>query len=317
MSNLSHRLRSLLKHGEVWMMGTALCFAVANLFDQIAMVNADPFIASTVKAFLVSLFALIVLISFRKRWGLLSQDRSYWTRAARIYLAAGIVSEVIGTAAFLQAMKVGGINIATPMVQTWVIWTAVGSVLFLKEKVQAKTFIGLTLAVLGLVLLTHFQQRGIPFTEDWAKGIPYGLLAALGWAGSTLLIRKGQTEGINRYVGLFMQFSAALVGLLIVILATQRGGLFTQVTPETYMYLAVSALLAGILGMLCMYTALKLSRVERVIPIVASYPVLAALGGALFLGNYLNGGMMGGIVLVALGVVVCQGRFLFNRRRGL
>ena len=317
MSNLSHRLRSLLQHGEVWMMGTALCFAVANLFDQIAMVNADPFIASTVKAFLVSLFALIVLISFRKRWGLLSQDRSYWTHAARIYLAAGIVSEVIGTAAFLQAMKVGGINIATPMVQTWVIWTAVGSVLFLKEKVQAKTFIGLTFAVLGLVLLTHFQQRGIPFTEDWAKGIPYGLLAALGWAGSTLLIRKGQTEGINRYVGLFMQFSAALVGLLIVILATQRGGLFTQVTPETYMYLAVSALLAGILGMLCMYTALKLSRVERVIPIVASYPVLAALGGALFLGNYLNGGMMGGIVLVALGVVVCQGRFLFNRRRGL
>jgi len=100
MSNRSNRLNSLLKHGEVWMMGTAFCFAVANLFDQIAMVKADPFIASSVKAFLVSLFALI--------WGLLSQSRSYWTRAARIYLAAGIVSEVIGTAAFLQAMKVGG-----------------------------------------------------------------------------------------------------------------------------------------------------------------------------------------------------------------
>ena len=317
MSNLSYRLRSLLDHGEVWMMGTALCFAVANLFDQIAMVTADPFIASSVKAFLVSLFALIVLISFGRRWGLSSQNRSYWTRAARIYLVAGIVSEVIGTAAFLKAMKVGGINIATPMVQTWVIWTAVGSVLFLKERVRAKTFVGLALAVLGLVLLTYFQQRGIPFTADWPKGIPYGLLAALGWAGSTLLIRKGQTEGINRYVGLFMQFSSALVGLLIVILATKRLSLFMQVTPETYMYLAISAFLAGILGMVCMYTALKLSPVERVIPIVASYPVLAALGGALFLGNYLNGGMMGGIVLVASGVAVCQGRFLFNRRRDL
>lgn len=317
MTNSSSRLKSLLKHGEVWMIGTALCFAVANLFDQIAMVTADPFIAASVKALLVSLFALIVLSIFRRRWGLSSQGKSYWTRAARIYLAAGIVSEVIGTAAFLQAMKVGGINIATPMVQTWVIWTAIGSILFLKEKVQAKTFIGLALTVLGLIVLTHFQQRGIPFTPDWPKGIPYGLVAALGWAGSTLLIRKGQTEGINRYVGLFMQFSAALVGLLIVILVTGRGGLFMQLPPSAYMYLSLSALLSGILGMVCMYTSLNLSRVEQVIPIIASYPVLAALGGALFLGNYLNGGMMGGIVFVAAGVAVCQGKFLLNRRRGL
>ena len=298
------------------MIGTALCFAVANLFDQIAMVKADPFIASAVKAFLVSAFALTVLISSRRRLGLANHRRSYWTRAARIYAAAGIVSEVIGTAAFLQAMKVGGINIATPMVQTWVIWTAIGSVLFLRERVQAKTFIGLALSVVGLVLLAHFQQRGIPFTSDWPKGIPFGLVAALGWAGSTLLIRKGQTEGIDRYVGLLMQFTAALVGLIIVIAATQRGGLFAQIPTGTYMYLIVSALLAGILGMVCMYTALKLSPVDRVIPIVASYPVLAAVGGALFLGNYLNGGMMGGILLVALGVAICQGRFALNRRRG-
>ncbi len=298
------------------MMGTALCFAVANLFDQTAMVKADPFIASSVKAFLVSSFALIVLISSRKRLGLASHRRSYWTRAARIYAAAGIVSEVIGTAAFLQAMKVGGINIATPMVQTWVIWTAIGSVIFLKERVKAKTFIGLALSVSGLVLLAYFQQRGIPFTPDWPKGIPFGLLAALGWASSTLLIRKGQTEGIDRYVGLFMQFSAALLGLLIVIGATGRGALFTQISAGTYMYLGISALLAGILGMVCMYTALKLSPVEQVIPIVASYPVLAAIGGMLFLGNYLNGGMMGGIVLVAFGVVICQGRFSFSQRSG-
>ncbi|MBE0634793.1 DMT family transporter, partial [Candidatus Bipolaricaulota bacterium] len=291
------------------------CYAVANLFDQIAMVQADPFVASTIKALLVSLFALAVLILSRNRLGLSTKSRSYWKGAARIYIAAGVVSEVIGTAAFLQAMKVGGINIATPMVQTWVIWSAIGSVLFLKEKVHAKTFIGLALALVGLLGLTYFQQRGIPFTPDWPKGIPYGLVAALGWAGSTILIRKGQTEGINRYVGMFMQFTAALVGLLIVIALTQRGNLFAQIPTETYLYLILSAIVAGVLGMICMYTALKLSPIEKVVPIIAGYPVLAALGGALFLGNYLNLGMMGGIVLVAAGVAVCQGRVLLNRRR--
>jgi len=316
MAGIPNRLASLLGRGETWMAGTAICFAVGNLFDQVAMVKADPFIASSVKAFLVSSFALIVLISARKKLSIANQGLAYWTRAVRIYMAAGIVSEVIGTAAFLQAMKLGGINIATPMVQTWVIWTAIGSIIFLRERVKTKTFVGLVLSVVGLVLLAHFQQQGIPFTANWAKGIPFGLMAALGWASSTLLIRKGQTQGIDRYVGLFLQFSAALVGLLIVIVATNREALFTQISIETYMYLGMSAILSGILGMLCMYTSLKLSPVDRVIPIVASYPVLASILGAVFLGNYLNGGMMGGIVLVASGVAICQGTFSLIRRRG-
>ena len=316
MGKYSNRLTSLLGRGEIWMIGTALCFAVGNLFDQVAMVKADPFIAASVKAFLVSSFALIVLVSARKKLGIANQRLAYWTHAARIYMAAGIVSEVIGTAAFLQAMKVGGINIATPMVQTWVIWTAIGSIIFLRERVKIKTFIGLALSVIGLVLLTHFQQRGIPFTADWSKGIPFGLVAAFGWAGSTLLIRKGQTQGIDRYVGLFMQFLAALVGLLVVIGITNREALFIQMSMETYMYVLISASLSGILGMFCMYTSLKLSPVDRVIPIVASYPVLASILGAVFLGNYLNGGMIGGIVLVASGVVICQGKFSLKGRRG-
>lgn len=296
--------------GEVWMAGTALCFAAANLFDQVAMTRADPFVAAIVKAFLVSAFALLVLAaSPQRRLALLSEGWRRWLEAARIYAFAGLVSEVIGTAAFFQAMKLGGINIATPTVQTWLIWAALGGAVFLQERVQPKTFLGLALSVAGLVLLAYFQQRGLPFTPEWPKAIPFGLIAAFGWAGSTVLIRKGQTAGIDRYVGLSIQFLTALLGLLIVILCTNRGALFLQTPARTYGCLFVSALLAGVLGMVCMYIALALSPVERVIPIVACYPVLAAIAGALFLGNYLNVGMVTGIVLVAGGVAICKGKW--------
>lgn len=292
------------------MAGTALCFAAANLFDQVAMTKADPFIAAIVKAFLVSAFALLVLaISKKHRLGTVGGNWRYWLKTARIYAFAGLVSEVIGTAAFFQAMKLGGINIATPTVQTWVIWAALGGAIFLRERVQPKTFLGLALSVAGLILLACFQQRGLPFTPEWPKAIPFGLIAAFGWAGSTVLIRKGQTAGIDRYVGLSMQFLTALLGILIVILCTGRGVLFLQTPVRTYGCLFVSALLAGVLGMVCMYIALNLSPVEQVIPIVACYPVLAAIAGALFLGNYLNVGMITGIVLVAGGVAVCKGRW--------
>lgn len=296
------------------MAGTAICFAAANLFDQVAMTRADPFVAAIVKAFLVSTFALLVLATSPKR-RLVGGEWRHWLRAARIYAFAGLASEVIGTAAFFQAMKLGGINIATPTVQTWLIWAALGSAVFLQERVQPKTFLGLALSVVGLVLLAYFQQRGLPFTSEWPKAIPFGLIAAFGWAGSTVLIRKGQTVGIDRYVGLSIQFLTALLGLLIVILCTNRVTLFLRTPLKTYGCLFVSALLSGVLGMVCMYIALALSPVERVIPIMACYPVLAAISGALFLGNYLNAGMITGIVLVAGGVAVCKGKWPVSLRR--
>ena len=297
------------------MAGTALCYAAGNLFDQVAMTQADSFVASLIKAAFVVTCALAVLLLSSRRRALLFGARGELRKAARVYLAAGLVSEVVGTAAFFQAMKLGGINIATPMVQTWVIWAALGGVVFLKEKLRPRTAVGLLLSVGGLVALALAQQRGVAFTPDWPKAIPFGLLGAVGWAGSTVLIRKGQTEGIDRYVGMLLQFSAALVGLLLVVLLTQRGGLLLSMSSRTYGCIAVSALLSGVLGMICMYTALKLAPVNRVIPIISGYPVIAAIAGALWLGNFLSAAMIASMVFVACGVVICQTSFTFGRKR--
>lgn len=297
------------------MAGTALCYAASNVLDQVAMSRADSFVAALVKALLVVLFAAAALVvtARRRTPGTVKS----WTRAARSYVLAGLVSDVVGTVAFFQAMKLGGINIATPMVQTWVIWAALGGAIFLRERVGAKTYVGLLVAVLGLVGLAWAQQRGVPFTPDWPRAIPFGLLGAVGWAGSTVLIRKGQTEGVDRYVGMFLQFLAASVGLAIVVAATGRVALFAATSLETYACIVGSAALSGILGMTCMYTALHLAPVNRVIPVIAGYPVLAAIAGAVLLGNYLSALMVVGVLVVSVGVVICQVNFGPRKEREL
>ena len=62
--------------------------------------------------------------------------------------------------------------------------------------------------------------------------------------------------------------------------------------------------MASIIGQLCFYRALKLGEVSRVVPIGASYPVLAFILGTLFLGESINVAKVGGIVLVALALVL-------------
>ena len=285
--------------------GTAICFAMSNLFDQMAMVHADPFIATAVKACIVTLFGFFVLRVRSYAW-FTDKPRTYWIRAIAIYGSAGIVSEVIGTAAYFQAMKLGGINIAIPIVNTWFIWAALAGIALLHEPPRPQIFGGLLIAIAGLALLTHFQQHTVPFTPKWHQGILFALVAALGWAASTTLIRKGQLEDIDRFLGITIEFLAALVGLSIIIFATGRGSLLTAVPLTSYLYLIISAIFAGVLGMLFMYTALRLSPIGQVIPIMASYPVLAVLGGRFVLGNQLNLGMSFAMVLIVCGVILTQ-----------
>ena len=291
--------------GKIWMAGTAVCFAVSNLFDQMAMIHADPFLATAVKACIVALFGIFVL-HIRGYVRFTGRSHAYWIRAIAIYASAGIVSEVIGTAAYFQAMKLGGINIAIPIVNTWFIWAALAGIVFLREPPRPQIFGGLFIAIAGLALLTHFQQHAIPFTPKWHQGVLFALVAALGWAASTTLIRKGQLEDIDRFLGMTIEFLAALVGLSIVIFATKRGSLLTVVPLSSYLYLIISAIFAGVLGMFSMYTALRLAPIGQVIPIMAGYPVLAVLGGRFVLGNQLNLGMGFAMALVVCGVILAQ-----------
>lgn len=299
---------SLRRKGALFMVGTACCFAVGNLFDQAAMVKADPFIAALLRAFVVSVFGSGIFLIRRKQ---LPGVRPITNRkkAIGIYSASGLCAEVFGMLSFYQAIKLGGISIAVPCTQTWLIWSALGGMIILGERTQFKTYLGLIFSVIGLILLIFFQEKGIPYTPEWKEGIFFGLLASLGWASSTILIRKGQIKGVNPFFGLTVQYLTAFIGIGTYVICSSRLNMFSQIPPGTYFLLFASSISGGVLGMIFMYQSLHISSIEKVIPVLAVYPVLATILGALILKNFMNPGMLISILLVAVGIAISQIKF--------
>ena len=130
-----------------------------------------------------------------------------------------------------------------------------------------------------------------------------GLLAALAWATTGLLVRA---HGAAMHAVVINALRCSIAGVAFLV----AWPFVSQVAPvPAYVWvLLVVSMVAGLgIGDSLYFEALKRIGVARAMPISMGYPVLAALGGALLLGEDLGplailgiGLTLGGVYLVAL-----------------
>ena len=68
-------------------------------------------------------------------------------------LAAGVAGYLLSSVFFIAGLKSGELSILFPMVSTGYVWTMLWSRLFFREPFPRGKFVGLTLILLGCVLL--------------------------------------------------------------------------------------------------------------------------------------------------------------------
>ena len=287
---------------------TALSYAASNLFDRWGMfsVQADPYLGAAVKSLpgVILAVAMIWMGIDEKQFGK-STKVTDWKQLWP-FLAGGLISEVFGTAFFLLAMQRGGLVIAVTTVQVWTFFAALMGVIFLKEKFRKSTIVGLAVACLGLVVLSQGQLQGVPASTTWYLGFPFALLAALCWATTMTLVKKGQTDGISRFKGFLAQHIVPIILIVPLMAVLGRMDALTGMTGGFFWALFLSGVLATTMAMTFMYTALSLSPLSKVIPINAAYPAVAAIASWIIFGDALNALMLVGIVFVAAGVIWSQ-----------
>jgi uncharacterized membrane protein len=315
---MNEEKKSLFSYGETWMVFTALSYSLGNIFDRVAMrgIRPDPFLGAIMKALPHVAIALIFIYFAldKKQFGAAADTAK--PVAYRYFVYSGFVSAFIGQWSFLTAMKLGGVNVAVPTLQIWTLIAAIIGVVWLKEKFHINIFIGLVLAILGLLSLCWGQYTGMPVSPQWYLGVPYALLTAFCYALSTAFFTKGQRLGASRFKGIATAYTSGIIFLVAYMLATGKINVFST-TPTTFYYMI---LLAGVLGSMAtifMYTAVRLAPMSKVIPINTCYPALTAIIAAFFLGEKLNFFIMLGIILIIIGVTISQrSRALMAERKG-
>jgi len=302
------RLKNIAKRGEPWALGIVLGYASAEILDRLAVMHAD--VDPIVGPFLRGVPSLVLGIILVWKHGTLRQLRHHSSeyignRAIFSLILAGVLS-TIGLFAYYFAMRLGGLVVTVPVLQTYAIWGTLIAWFFLGERIHPLALSGVGLLGLGLGLVAWGQLRGQPVSPEWYWAIPLALFTALTYGISGVMWRDAQLRGAHQSTAILLQFIAsefiALLGPAIV----GKTGLIFSTAAQNMLALLGSGVLSGIIAIYCYFMALRLMAVARVYAFASLSSLIAVLFARVFLHEHLNWFILAGVVLVSVGITLTQ-----------
>jgi len=291
--------------GEPWALGSVLGYASAEILDRIAVSQTDPLVGPFLRG-LPSLALGIVLVAKNRTLAQIRRGSSRYIggRAIVSLISAGVLS-TLGLFAYYFAMRIGGVVITVPVLQTYAIWGTLIAWFFLGEHIHPWALSGVGLLCLGLMTLSWGQLRGQPISPHWYWALPLTLFTALTYGVSGVFWRDSQLRGAHQSIAILLQFiaseSVALLGLLFM-----RRGCLSAVNGRNLSALLSSGVLSGIVAIYCLFTALRLMNVARVYAFSSLNPIVAAMFAHFFLHEYLSFPMLAGVLMVSVGITLTQ-----------
>lgn len=298
--------RSLTQIGELWALTGVLGYASANVFEAAAVKSADPLIGPLIRG-IPTLALAIFLLGTRKMYRQLQPDSEHYVgrRTIMIFVIPGVLS-TIGLFTYFLALQVGGVVITIPVQQSYIIWGAITSWLYLGERFSGKSLLGVAVLVGGLVMLALGQMQGTPVTGDWYYAIPLAVFTAITFGVSGVFWRIGQLRGADQSTGIFVNIVAAEIVALIGLMGVGRIGSLFETSPSDLGALFAGGVLSGIVGLYGLFTSLGLMSVTRAYALASLTPLTAAILAYVFLKEHINLQMLVGIVMVTVGVALVQ-----------
>lgn len=294
------------RRGEPWALGQVFGYATANILDRFAVVHANPLILPLLRG-LPSLVMGGLLVGKNHTLGQIQPHSPQFVgrRAILPFIWAGIISTV-GLFAYAFAIRLGGVIITIPALETYVIWGPLIAWFALKEQLRPLALAGIGLIVVGLLTLSWGQLHGRPISPQWYWALPLAIFAAVTYGLSGVLWRDGQLHGAHQSTAILLQFVASIAVAIAGLGVFGRWSFLREAAWGDLSALLASGVFSGIIGIYCMFTALRLMSVARVYAFSALTPLVAALFARLFLHEYLSLVMLAGTLLVSVGVVLTQ-----------
>lgn len=245
----------------------------------------------------ISLIPLILLLNKKKENNDAKKEEG--GNSLKHTIRAGII---VGCALF----------IATSLQQTGVMYTTAGKAgfitglymvivpilgLFLKQKVNNTTWIGIVIAIIGLYLLSINEDFSI------SKGDLLVLIGSVGWAIHILLI-DNFTKKIDPLKLSSIQFATCSILSLLVAF------IFEDINMVDISAALMPILYGGLLSVGVAYTlqvvAQKNAKPSHAAILLSMESVFGAIGGAMFLGERIGSRGLVGCILIFIAIIVSQ-----------
>ncbi|MBI5643364.1 MAG: EamA family transporter [Deltaproteobacteria bacterium] len=138
------------------------------------------------------------------------------------------------------------------------------------------------------------------------KSFIFAALTSLIWGFAPAFEKLGLDSKIDPYLGVVIRSIPIAIIAFLGLMFMGRAGSITTVDLKSALLVAAGGLIAGLLGQFAFYSALKSGEASVVVPVAATYPLVALLVSVIFLGEAFTWQKLAGIGLVVGGVMLLK-----------
>lgn len=269
-------------------------------FARIAVAEIKPL---TLVLLRVSIATIVLQIYLATRGPSFALARPHW----KLLLLLGLTNNVIPFSLIFAGQTALGAGLAAVLNATTPFWTIiVANMMTNDEKLSWNKVAGVCLGIAGTaVMIGPGIVAGIG-GPIWAKLALIG--AAVSYALALMVARR--FKGVPSTVVATGQLTASTVMMIPVALLAAGVPALGSVTPGVWAAVFGLALLSTALGYLLYFKLIERSGATNASLVTLIAPMSAILLGATFLGERLEWFEVGGMALIALGLLTIDGRLL-------
>lgn len=282
-----------------------LVLATSLFVDNPLYIIAGAFICSFAHDLFAALW-LSVLTTVRRDWSAVRD--ALFTRDALFCIIGALFGGPLAMSFYMLAINSSGPALTATVTSIYPLLGSALAVLFLKEQMSLRAWIGLFVCVLGVIYIGYTPDEATP---NLYSGIGLALVAAIGWAAEAVVCAYGmKSERISPEVALLIREWASALAYGIVILPIALGGFAEEVdalsalllSTDSLLLLAVTALV-GASSFLMWYSSINIIGASRALCLNVTYSFWAVVFSIILLGQDFSLPVLIGSLLIIGGVV--------------
>jgi drug/metabolite transporter (DMT)-like permease len=198
------------------------------------------------------------------------------------------VFEFFGRLFYVLAIALTPMSSATAILQSAPLFVVLGARIFLREKVDAKTWIAIFLGLFGVLIILR------PSAADFSLLSLLALIGTLGFVGRDLFSRTAPSSLTKEVLGFYGFTTMMIAGACF---AVWDGKPFVSLQAQQFMMLS-AALLAGVFAYTALMTAMRTGSIGAVTPYRYSRLLFGISIGVIVFGEQLDAPMLLGCAIV-------------------
>ena len=237
-------------------------------------------------------------------------DLALLTPLRMAYLIGSVVlGAVFGDYLYLRSLKILGVGRAFPITSSYPVFTVLLGIIFMGDAVELQTLAGMAIVILGVYLVARPRHDIIALDNTpplERRQVLIGVACALGtaviWAGATIILALGLTDGINTIMANAMRVPAVMALSLLAAGQQKQLGAIKTLGWRTLGLVALTGALGWAIGGTLYTSAVQMIGPAKTALINSTAPIFAVPMSYFFLKERPTRNTLIGTVITIAGI---------------